>query len=175
MAFIQEGALAVALIPSLLATSIIYLVARIFLPSLHRSSSNSKSGHSAPATIAEDLPFLGSISFWTGRWTFFKRAIAQSAHGNFSFFVGPHPIVGTSGDEARKAFFESKQFGLTEGYGVLFGMFPSTRVENKEGEDTFITTAFAVHFKECVTRMVRRDVTERSLLPLVPPMSFSNN
>ena len=51
-------------------------------------------------------------------------------------------------------------------------MFPSTRVENKEVEDTFITTAFAVHFKERITRMMRREVTERSVLTLTSLSSY---
>ena len=41
-------------------------------------------------------------------------------------------------------------------------MFPSTKVENKEGQDTFHTTEFALHFKDRITRMVRKDRVEKS-------------
>lgn len=70
----------------------------------------------APALIDEDYPVIGALRFWTARWDFFRRAQSQSPSGNFSFFIGKHPVVGVSSDEARRVFFESKQLGLTEGY-----------------------------------------------------------
>lgn len=88
--------------------------------------------------------------------------MARSLTGNFSFFIGKYPVVGLSGEASRRVFFDSKQFGLTEGYGVLFGMFPSTKVKNAQGDDTFITVEFATYFKERIMRMVRKEAVERS-------------
>ena len=70
----------------------------------------------APPVIAEDHSIYGAWRFWTNRWEFFNQWVKSSATGNFSFWVGKHPIVGMSGERSRKTFFESKQFGLNEGY-----------------------------------------------------------
>jgi hypothetical protein len=150
----------ISLAKSLLSISSVLSVVYIFLRTfVWKRSSFSPS---APKAIAEDLPLLGAYTFWTKRWTFFQRAIASSLTGNFSFFIGPYPAVGLSGPTARKTFFESKQFGLTEGYGVLFGMFPTTKVEDETGKDTFCTVEFATYFKNRITQMVRKEVIEKS-------------
>ncbi|KAI9653247.1 MAG: hypothetical protein M1821_007678, partial [Bathelium mastoideum] len=46
-------------------------------------------------------------------------------------------------------------------------MFPSTKVENEQGEDTFITVEFATYFKNRITSMVRKEVIEKTLPILI--------
>jgi sterol 14-demethylase len=70
----------------------------------------------APKLASQNYPIVGALGFFTERWTFCKRASAQSATGNYSFHLGKHRVVGVSGEEGRKVFFENKQLGFSEGY-----------------------------------------------------------
>lgn len=70
----------------------------------------------APRLVSHNYPIVGALGFFTERWTFCKRASEQSPTGNFGFHLGKHRVVGVKGEEARRAFFESKQLGFAEGY-----------------------------------------------------------
>jgi hypothetical protein len=70
----------------------------------------------APKLTSRNYPIVGALSFFTERWTFCQRASAQSPTGNYSFHLGKHPVIGLSGEEGRKVFFESRQLGFSEGY-----------------------------------------------------------
>lgn len=69
----------------------------------------------APKLVRQNYPIVGALSFFTERFTFCQRAAAESSTGNYSFYVGKHPVVGVSGEEGRKVFFENRQLGLAEG------------------------------------------------------------
>jgi sterol 14-demethylase len=69
----------------------------------------------SPKRITEGYPILGAFRFFTARWDFFRHARAQTPSGNFSFFLGKHPIVGMSGDKGRQLFFESRDLDFAEG------------------------------------------------------------
>lgn len=79
--------------------------------------------HSRPAFPAKapkvikggSWPIVGAFRFFTARWDFHKEAMAMSPTGNFGFYCGNHPIIGVSGDEARKVFFENKGLSLAKG------------------------------------------------------------
>lgn len=70
----------------------------------------------APKVARHNYPIVGALGFFTERWTFCQRAIADSPTGNFSFHLGKHPIIGVSGEEARKVFFDNRQLSFAEGY-----------------------------------------------------------
>lgn len=84
----------------------------------------------APPLTTESWPIIGSMQFFTQRWSFFERQIAHSRSGNFSFYAGDKPVIGLSGDEARKKFFDSKSLGFAEGYGALLGGSPKVKQNN---------------------------------------------
>lgn len=67
-----------------------------------------------PLTKVSGLPIFGALQFFTQRWDFWRHA-RDAAGGSFTFFVGKHPIVGLSGVEGRKLFFESKELDIHEG------------------------------------------------------------
>lgn len=69
----------------------------------------------APKRVKGDWPVLGSLGFFTRRWDFFQEAMERSPTGNFTFHAGQYPVVGLSGEEGRKLFFESKALDLTAG------------------------------------------------------------
>ena len=81
----------------------------------------------APKLSTEAWPIIGSIQFFTERWSFYERQRAHSKTGNFSFYAGDKPILGISGEYARKIFFENKGLGLTEAYSVLLGGTPQVK------------------------------------------------
>jgi hypothetical protein len=73
----------------------------------------------APKVARHNYPIVGALGFFTERWTFCQRAIADSATGNFSFHLGKHLVIGLGGEEGRKVFFENRQFGFAEGYVLI--------------------------------------------------------
>lgn len=58
---------------ALLATAYVFLFARPSLPK------------NAPPLVTEAWPLIGSMQFFTQRWDFFRRQMAHSPNGNFSF------------------------------------------------------------------------------------------
>lgn len=70
----------------------------------------------SPKLASAGYPILGAVRFFTARLDFFRHAQAQAPTGNFTFFLGKHPIVGLSGDKGRSVFFESRELGFAEGY-----------------------------------------------------------
>ena len=72
----------------------------------------------SPPVVSDNYPIIGAFAFFTRRWDFFRHAISQSPTGNFSFHLGKWPLIGLSGEEGRKVFFESKQLGFAEGYDL---------------------------------------------------------
>lgn len=90
-----------------LSISIITLLVRTFTrPSLPKS---------IPPRIKDELPILGALRFFSARADFCEENSVQSKNGNYSFHIGPYPVVGLSGLEGRKAFYESKELSLFEG------------------------------------------------------------
>lgn len=65
--------------------------------------------------LTRQWPIVGSWRFFVERKTFFYEAVKQSPTKSFSTYVGKYQVVGLSGLEGRKTFFESKDFGFTEG------------------------------------------------------------
>jgi hypothetical protein len=86
----------------------------------------------APPLVNEAWPIIGSMQFFTHRWEFFQRQVAHSPTGNFSFYAGDKPVIGVSGDEAQRIFFEHKQLGATQGYSALLGGSPTVKQKAKD-------------------------------------------
>ena len=74
----------------------------------------------APKLAKQSYPIVGSLKFFTARWDFFQDEIARSETGNFSFFLGKHPVVGLSGEQSRKVFFDNRGLGFSEGYVLAY-------------------------------------------------------
>jgi hypothetical protein len=70
---------------------------------------------SSPKPTSTNRPIIGDIGFFTARWTWWNKSVAQSSTGNFSYHLGKHAIVGVSGEKGRKLFFDSKDLGFSEG------------------------------------------------------------
>ena len=123
----------------------------------------------APKLASESWPIIGSMQFFTERWSFFERQVALSQTGNFSFYAGDKPVVGISGDHARKLFFESKTMSLSDGYAALLGGSPRVNRENNpmnsQGVDR--EEGFTSYFNQRIAAVVKGPVLARTLPQLI--------
>lgn len=77
-----------------------------------------------------DIEELGGVSLFTA-WPFFSRRFdflkdnfAKTGENIFTFKVLHHSVTAMKGEEARKAFFDSRSLNFTEGYKILMGAAP---------------------------------------------------
>ena len=69
----------------------------------------------APRLIREHFPLLGAMKFWNARWDHHNQGSAGSSSGHFTYYVGQMPVIGLSGSQARKLYFDHKKLDLAEG------------------------------------------------------------
>lgn len=91
------------------------LTTTLFIALLLYSTRKEPFPNSAPSLLSENLPVVGAFRFFTSRATFLKDGAANSKTGNFSFYVGKHQVVGLSGLEGRRVFYESKELSSHQG------------------------------------------------------------
>ncbi|GAB1196492.1 hypothetical protein APSETT444_005763 [Aspergillus pseudonomiae] len=89
----------------------------------------------APRPLAEGYPILGVLRFFSDRYSMYFDGISLSKTGNFSFYFGKHQIVGISGLEARKVFFQSKAMNLSQGYTLLLATTPSFEASPRPADE----------------------------------------
>jgi hypothetical protein len=82
-----------------------------------------------PPLVRNNYPLIGAWRFWTHRWNFFQDAARHSPTGNFSFHAGNHLIVGLTGEQGRRVFYETRELSLAEGYAPLFGQAAEMKME----------------------------------------------
>ncbi|KAI1364941.1 cytochrome P450 6A1 [Xylaria arbuscula] len=98
----------------------------------------------------DDWPILGAISFYYGRRAdFMKEALRDSKTGNFSFYVGKKQLIGVSGPEGRKIFFESKDLNFPQAFAELLTGQPQTPNENQDG--------FAQEFTKALVPLMKKE------------------
>ncbi|KAF2218975.1 cytochrome P450 [Elsinoe ampelina] len=114
----------------------------------------------APPRINEETPIFGALRFFSARADFCKDNSKASKTGNYSFYVGPYLVVGLSGSEGRKAFYDSKELSLFEGYAALLTATPGVNIsENGVKFDSW--------FARKITKTMKKDNLVRSLRHLV--------
>lgn len=148
---------------AILATAFLYAVRRPSLPK------------NAPPLTTEAWPIIGSMQFFTQRWEFFQRQMAHSPTGNFSFYAGDKPVIGMSGDEPRRIFFDSKQLGFVEGYGALLGGSPtvSKQPDNPLAEPESQSDGFSNYFSKRLIAMLKGPVLAQGLPQLLQDVRAS--
>ncbi|KAL2274438.1 hypothetical protein FJTKL_03199 [Diaporthe vaccinii] len=120
--------------------------------------------NSAPPLVKGNLPVVGALRFFTSRGTFLKEGASASKTGNFSFYVGKHRVVGVSGLDGRRAFYESKQLSSHQGYEVLLSASPGHG--NADPED-----AFATWFSRKLIKLLKREYFVKILPHLISDAS----
>jgi hypothetical protein len=68
----------------------------------------------APRVFAS-WPVVGALGFFSRRAEFLEGMRAASQTGQYSFHFGKHRIVGLSGEDGRRAFFDSKELNIGAG------------------------------------------------------------
>ena len=148
---------------AILATAFLYAFRRPSLPK------------NAPPLVTEAWPLIGSMQFFTQRSDFFQRQMAHSPTGNFSFYAGDKPIIGMSGDEPRRLFFDSKHLGFVEGYGALLGGSPTVNKKNNNPleEPESQSDGFSNYFSRRLTAMLKGPILARGLPQLLEDVRSS--
>ncbi|KUJ11672.1 putative cytochrome P450 [Mollisia scopiformis] len=73
----------------------------------------------SPAFTSDTFPFIGSWRFFTQKIGFWKKSMAESKTGNFSFWLGKNHIVGVSGEAARKMYLDDRRLHLIKGITLI--------------------------------------------------------
>ena len=122
----------------------------------------------APGLTPEAWPIVGSLQFFTQRWDFFQKSLAHSNGRSFSFYAGQYPVVGLSGDEGRRIFFESKSLGFAEGYAALLGGSPTVKENNNVlAEDHKSDGDFSAYFSKRLVAMLKGNQLAKGLPQLL--------
>lgn len=66
-------------------------------------------------TLVKEWPIFGALRLFNERKSFYLDASSRSLTGNFSTYVGKYQVLGLSGPEARKLFFESRALNMSAG------------------------------------------------------------
>ncbi|KDR74009.1 hypothetical protein GALMADRAFT_71675 [Galerina marginata CBS 339.88] len=70
------------------------------------------------------LPIVTAWTFFSKRYDFLWSNFRNSSDPHFKFQVLQHQVVALRGEEARKAFFDTKSLDFIEGYKILMGAVP---------------------------------------------------
>ena len=125
-----------------------------------------------PPYTSETWPIIGSMQFFTQRWSFFQRQMAHSSSGNFSFHVGDKQVVALSGDESRRVFFDSKSLGFTEGYAALLGGSPTVEQKGEDGKIPGEDDQFSNYFSKRLIAMLKGPLLAKGLPQLLEDVRF---
>jgi hypothetical protein len=145
---------------AILVSALLYLFKRPSLP------------NNAPPLVSESWPIIGSMQFFTQRWDFFQRQMAHSPSGNFSFYAGDKIVVGLSGEESRRIFFDHKQLDLNQGYGALLGGSPAVN-ETSLPDSKLEEGDFGNYFAKRLVAMLKGPLLARGLPQLLDDMRSS--
>ncbi|EOA86440.1 uncharacterized protein SETTUDRAFT_161316 [Exserohilum turcica Et28A] len=105
--------------------------------------------NAAPKLLKKNLPIVGSLGFFTRRRDFCNDGASNSKTGNYSFSIGRYNVVGVSGLQGRKVFYESKELNMTDGYAALLTGTPDFNVtENGVKFDAWFSKKLIKHLKK---------------------------
>ena len=121
----------------------------------------------APPLTTEAWPIIGSMQFFTKRWDFFQRQMQHSPTGNFSFYAGDKPVIGMSGDESRRIFFEHRYLGFAEGYGALLGGSPQVEKKKEDVSSDESDDDFGSYFAKRLMAMLKGPILAQGLPQLL--------
>ncbi|KAK1573915.1 cytochrome P450 6A1 [Colletotrichum navitas] len=139
----------------LLLTGLAYAVgALVHRPSFPKSAPKLFKSH----------PVVGSPRFFSNRGNFMTEGRRLAKSGNWSFYFGKMRIVGLSGVEGRRLFFESRELDFTKGYGALLNATPQINLSSGERSSD---DSFDVKFNRNLVRLLRKDVLSERLHILV--------
>ncbi|KAF2098210.1 cytochrome P450 [Rhizodiscina lignyota] len=140
------------LVPSFVITTLLVTIGVLYF------NYNPSIPSNAPRPFSKySLPIIGALKFFTHREDFLFEGKKSSPNGNFSFIVGKYHVVGLSGPDGRKKFFESKELAFAEGYAALFNGGPPPKKGSDPNYDP-TESAFSKHFSSRLLHMLKRDI-----------------
>ncbi|RMY69600.1 hypothetical protein D0863_06348 [Hortaea werneckii] len=152
-----------------LAFAIIFGAVAVLATLYHNLTNRPAFPKNAPKLTNIAWPIVGSHQFFTNRWEFYQAAKAGSKTGNFSFYAGQHPVVGVSGQEARKMFFDTpvKELGFSEGYAALLGGTPEVKREGGPAKSSLEDNSFTGYFHKRLINLVKGNRLKNGLSQLM--------
>ncbi|KNG82267.1 hypothetical protein ANOM_009873 [Aspergillus nomiae NRRL 13137] len=126
----------------------------------------------APRPLAEGYPILGVLRFFSDRYSMYFDGISLSKTGSFSFHFGKHQIVGISGLEARKVFFQSKAMDLSQGYTLLLATTPSFEASPRPPDEALHSSQW---FRNTLAGMMSKDNLVANLPRIVNDINTNFN
>ncbi|KAK1978344.1 cytochrome P450 6A1 [Colletotrichum cereale] len=139
----------------LLLTGLAYAVGALtYRPSFPRNAPRLFKGY----------PVVGTPRFFSDRGTFLAEGRRLATSGNWSFYFGKKRLVGLSGVDGRRLFFESRDLDFSKGYGALLNATPEINLSSgdRSSEDDF-----SAKFNRTLVRLLRKDVLSDRLHLLV--------
>ncbi|KAF6836761.1 cytochrome p450 [Colletotrichum plurivorum] len=118
----------------------------------------------APPVVSEGYSFLGMLRFFTARDDFCRDAMAATRSGHFSFFCGSHKLIGVSGIDGRRVFYERKELDLEEAYAAFFTSMPGVCGPQELVGDTGL--CFSKWSAKVLVQMMR----DRALADMLPTL-----
>ncbi|VUC25709.1 unnamed protein product [Clonostachys rosea] len=123
---------------------------------LHLLTTRPSLSHAVPKLWKpDDLPILGAWRFYSHRQEMYYDAQTSTDTGNFSFFIGKKHVVGVSGPEGRKTFFDTKDLVLHDGFSALFAGFPEQSAGDGENFNRF--------FKMCLNSLFKSESLNKKI------------
>ncbi|KAM7203021.1 cytochrome P450 6A1 [Rhypophila sp. PSN 637] len=110
----------------------------------------------------KDWPIVGALAFFTDRRNFLTHGSRTQKTGAFSFYLGKYQVVNISGREGRKAFFDSRELSMSEGYATLYAASPAVPDTEKNTEN-----AYDKWFSRTITAMMKKENFVKNLYPMV--------
>ncbi|KAI1495631.1 cytochrome P450 6A1 [Biscogniauxia marginata] len=104
-----------------------------------------------------DWPILGTLRFYKTRADWYREAIRNSPTGSFSFYIGKKQIIGLSGPEGRKTFYENRDLNFNDGFAELLTGQPAATAEADN---------FSQVFSKALVLMMRKESLDRILVTL---------
>ncbi|QIX02177.1 hypothetical protein AMS68_007694 [Peltaster fructicola] len=151
---------------SLALASVVVLASCFFYIFFNRPSLPSN----APKQARDQVPILGAWRFFTERHTWFEKEIAASSTGNFSYWVANKPVIGLSGLEGRRMFFDSKAMNFSEGYQALLAGAPPVKKNPTSilsNESVSDDSDFGAYFSRCLVAMLKGNQLAKGLPNMV--------
>ncbi|MBE7181773.1 MAG: hypothetical protein INR71_11310, partial [Terriglobus roseus] len=116
-----------------------------------------------PMIPSGNFPIVGALDFFRRRTDFFREHIRASAAGFFSFTVGKYHIVGISGAETRKKYFENRELSLNDGYAIMFSGPPTKSSKKKTSAGDGVDSNFSAWFSKRLLAMLKKENLDKVL------------
>ncbi|ROT39892.1 cytochrome P450 6A1 [Sodiomyces alkalinus F11] len=137
--------------PSTWPTSVYALLFTLLVYGISELARRAPFPSKAPRLV-DSIPILGALRFFTARGQFLSQSRDISPSGQYSFYAGKKQIIGLSGPDGRRTFFESRELNFPAGYAVLFSAQPAVKAG-----DPFYGDGASAKLLRFMNKLLRRE------------------